>query len=453
MSTDQVGDRPASVTLAEKSDAVCRMGALMLGAGTGSYRVKAAMGRVAAALGIERLEAQVSLNEIVATTRAGGTFRTQVVETPPPAVNADRIRALLRVSLRAGPGLRAADLHRQLDRVEARRPLYAFATVVGGAAAACAAFAFLNNGRWQECLAAGLAAGLGKATQLVLHRRPRLNQLAVVALASTVACVAYLLLANLLHVLLPTAANPLHEAAFTSAILFLVPGFPLITAAIDLARFDFGSGISRLLYATLITLAAAVGAWLAASVFGLTPAEIEPMTTSVGWLLALRVLASFVGIVGFAITFNTPWRIALVAAAGGTIANVPRLFAVDAGLNPLLAATAATLVIGLLAGAVSQRLAAPRIIVSVPAVLIMIPGASTYRALVAMINRDPLSALGNGSVSLGVVLGLVGGLVLARMITDPAWTAPAPSWTQMPHTRAQYVLQSRDQPQPDEPVG
>ena len=71
---------PAEI-LAEKSDAVCRMGALMLTSGTGSYRVKLAMGRVAAALGIEQLEAQVSINEIVATTRAHGTFRTQVVES------------------------------------------------------------------------------------------------------------------------------------------------------------------------------------------------------------------------------------------------------------------------------------------------------------------------------------------------------------------------------------
>ena len=67
--TEGVHSTPAAIALAEKSDAVCRMGALMLGAGTGSYRVKAAMGRVAAALGIEELEAQVSLNEIVATAR------------------------------------------------------------------------------------------------------------------------------------------------------------------------------------------------------------------------------------------------------------------------------------------------------------------------------------------------------------------------------------------------
>ena len=436
------GDPDPAVILAEKSDAVCRMGALMLGAGTGSYRVKSAMGRVAAALGIEQLEAQVSLNEIVATTRAFGTFRTQVVETGPPVVNADRIRALMRVSLRAEPGLRASDLQRQLDRVQQRPALFPPGVVVAGATAACAAFAFLNNGRWQECVAAGLAAGLGKGAQMLMHRRFRLNQLASIAIASLIACVGYLLLAQAIR-LLP-GVDALHEAAFTSAILFLVPGFPLLTAALDLARFDFSSGISRLLYATMITLAAALGAWLAASAFGLRPGELRPPELGVVWLLAARIAASFIGVLGFAVTFNTPLRVALAASAIGTTANVPRLFAVDAGANALLCATVATTLIGLLAAWTSQRLAAPRIILSVPAVLIMIPGAPTFRALVAMINRDPLDALANGSVSLGILLGLAAGLVIARMLTDPAWLSPTPHWTRMPHTRAQDVLRASD---------
>jgi uncharacterized membrane protein YjjP (DUF1212 family) len=447
---DPAGPHPAggdeAATLAAKSDAVCRLGALMLSAGTGSYRVKAAMGRVAAALGIDQLEAQVSLTEIVVTTRAAGTFRTQVVEVPPPVVNADRIRALTRLSLRAQPGWLVADLHRRLDRIETLPARFPPAVVVLGAAAACGAFAILNNGRWQECLVVGVAAALGKCAQLVLHRRFRLNQLAVIALASTIACLVYLGIVTTLHQVLPAAAEPIREVLFTSAILFLVPGFPVLTAALDLARFDFTAGISRLLYATLITLAAALGAWLAALAFGLAPMETHPPDWPAAALLGLRVLASLVGVLGFAVTFNTPLRVGLAAAAIGTIANVPRLFAVDAGWNALLCATLATLLVGLLAGWFSQRIAAPRIILSVPAVLIMIPGVSTYRALVFVINGDPVGALSNAFTSIGLLLGLAVGLAVARMLTDPAWTSPAPRWTRMPHTRAQDVVRAEGGP-------
>lgn len=139
----------------------------------------------------------------------------------------------------------------------------------------------------------------------LLLRRLHLNHLVIIAVAATTACLVYMLSAQLLQHLLPTAENPLHEAAFTSAILFLVPGFPLLTAALDLARFDFTSGVSRLLYASLITLAAALGAWLVAWAFGLTPGEIEPLGLPAGVMLLVRVVASFVGVLGFAVP-STP---------------------------------------------------------------------------------------------------------------------------------------------------
>lgn len=434
-STESTPGRDA--VLAEKSDAVCRMGAMMLTSGTGSYRVKAAMGRTAEALGIDQLDAQVSLNEIVATTRSAKRFRTQVVEVAAPSVNADRISSLLRISLGARAGTTAADLHRQLDEVEQRRPLYSLPTVALGAAAACGAFAFLNNGRWQECAAAAIAAGIGKVVQVLLHRR-RLNHLALVAIAAASAGLVYLLLAQLMLAL--PFGIPIHQATFTSAMLFLVPGFPLVTAALDLARFDFTSGVSRLLYATLITLAAAVGVWLVAVIYGLTPGEIPPLALPLPVLAVLWLAAGFVGVLGFAVTFNTPTKVALSAAVIGALANTGRLVATDAGVNALVATVLATTAVGLLAAWASQRLPAPRIILSVPAVLIMIPGAAAYRALVAAIDRDPLTAITNGSVALGILVAMAIGLVLARMLTDPAWTSPAPRWTHMPSTHAQQLI-------------
>lgn len=446
MSRAMSKDAPATTAagreaaLAEKSDAVCRMGAMMLTAGTGSYRVKSAMGRVADALGIEQLQAQVSLNEIVATTRARGAFRTQVVEVPVPVVNADRIAALMRVSLRASPGLSAAELHGQLDRLQAQAHYYPRWVIVAGATVACAAFAVLHHGRWQTCLAAGLAAGCGKAIQLLLSRF-RLNPLAGIVVAATVAALACVLLADALQGLFPAPGWPAHQVAIISAILFLVPGFPLLTAALDLARFDFPAGMARLLYATMITLSAALGAWVVIWAFALAPAPSERYDVGAVALVLIRVVASFIAVLGFAVTFNTPLQAALVAATVGATVNVLRLGAVDAGGNRLLCAWGATLLIGLLAAATSQRLATPRIIVSVPAVLIMIPGTDTYRALVATINNDPLEALSSGFAALGIVVALAGGLAVARMITDPAWNRATPEWTHMPRTHAQVILQ------------
>lgn len=423
--------------LAARTDAVCRLGSLMLSAGTGSYRVKAAMGRVAAALGIERLDAQVSLNEIVATTRSGDSFRTEVVEVPGVTVNADRIGSLMRLTLRARDGLTPAELHALLDEVQQRRPRYQHLAVIGGAALACSAFAFLNNGRWQECLAAGLGAAVGKAVQIALHRT-WLNTLAVVALAAMAAATTYVGVSYVMEAL-PFAATTVHSSAFTSALLFLIPGFPLLTAALDLARFDFTSGISRLTYALMIIVAAALGAWLVAGIFQLRPLESPALALPVGLLVTLRILASFLGVFGFAVTFNTPLKVAFAASAIGAVSNTARLSAISLGANPQVCAGLATLLVGVLAGWIGQHIYAPRISLSVPAVLIMVPGSSTYRALVSN-GQTTMDALANGAASVVIVMWMAAGLAIARMITDPAWTQPRPTWTEMPHTFAQRHL-------------
>lgn len=427
--------------LAEKSDAICRMGSLMLRAGTGSYRVKAAMGRVAEALGVEQLDAQVSLTEIVVTVKECGAFRTQVVEVAAPTVNAERIAALLRLSLEVEPGLTALQLHGRLREVEAMGRPHAAVWVVLCAALACGAFAVLSHGRWQECVAAAVAAGVGKFVQLLLGR-VRVNQLVVFGVAATVACQVYVALACGMQWVFAGTVHPVHESAFTSAMLFLVPGFALLTAALDLARFDFTSGVSRGLYAVLLTLAASLGAWLVAWAYGVTPSDLPTPDLPVWMLVGIRLVAGFVGVLGFAVTFHTPLRVGVVAAGSGSVANLGRLVAVDAGWNPLLCAVAATLVVGLCAAWASQRLPAPRIILSVPAVLIMLPGAATFRALVAVIDNDPLTAVANFSASVGVVVALVAGLVVARMLTDPAWLLSEPHWTHMPHTLAQDLVRA-----------
>src|SRR5882757_2356757 len=181
--TDETELEP--VQLIGMSDAASRMGALMLGSGTGSYRVLQAMHQVAAALGIDQLQAQVTLTHIVSTTTRQGIFRTQVVEVPAPGVNADRIAALETISRNLPAGSSAAELGALLDEVEHRAALYGTGRLVVAAAAACAAFAFLNNGGWAECLVVFGAVACGRFAQLVLARQ-RINQLACVLVAAAI---------------------------------------------------------------------------------------------------------------------------------------------------------------------------------------------------------------------------------------------------------------------------
>ena len=119
--------------------------------------------------------------------------------------------------------------------------------------------------------------------------------------------------------------------------------------------------------------------------------------------------------------FNSPWRMALGAAAVGMLANTGRLYLVDTGLAPQAAAAGAALLVGLLAALVAPRLGVPRITVSVPAVVIMVPGVAAYRSVFYLSNGDTTEALAYGVQAGLVVVALAMGLAIARMLTDREW--------------------------------
>lgn len=406
------------VELIRQSGAVLRIGKAMLSSGTGSYRVKTAMEQVARAFGLDRHEAHVTLTEITATSHRGPIFRTEVAEVRAVGVNAHRLGLLTDLANGVRPGATVDEVNRELDRIEAVGPLYPALANALFAAVACGAFAYLNNGGPVEVVGVFLAAGLGQLVRrTMLHRK--LNQFGVTMVAAAVACFAYLGFVLALDV--ASGSGSTHEAGFISAVLFLVPGFALVTGALDLAKLDFSAGVARLTYAMLILLSAAISVWGVTWMTGLdtapTPASAAPF-----WVeLALRTLASALGVLGFALLFNSPLRMALGATAIGAVANVLRLELADLGVAMQAATMLATLVVGLLAAWVAPALKVPRITVSVPAVVIMVPGAAVYRAVVGLNNGDVDAAVTSGVQAVFVVVSIAIGLAVGRVLTDRAW--------------------------------
>ena len=106
--------------MGEDADAVLRLGAMIMAAGTGGYRVIRAMKRAARALGFDRVEAVISVNNITCSFHKGELFRTIVVNRDNPAVDASRIEALENLSHHMGSSYTAEELHRELDQIEQR---------------------------------------------------------------------------------------------------------------------------------------------------------------------------------------------------------------------------------------------------------------------------------------------------------------------------------------------
>ncbi|WP_315526135.1 threonine/serine exporter family protein [Corynebacterium durum] len=408
-----------------EADAVLRLGLLMVAAGTGGYRVIRAMKRAARAMGFDRLDAEISITSVVCTFHRGVSFRTVVATQPAPAVDASRIEALEHLTHHLPNRMSANALTMCLDDiVHSVTHRWSRPALMVAAGAACAAFALLNYFPAEGAAAVAVAAACGQLVRMILASR-HLNQLGVVAVAAATSCLVFYLLnwaLPLTH--LPDDARAF-AAGYIAAVLYLIPGFPLFSSMLDLSRFDITAGLTRLCYAMTVITAATMSVALVSAMTGLSPLSIDAPTPTARWYL-LAAVASFVGVGGFALLFNSSRRMVLFAASIGVVANMVRLVMIDAGVQPQYAAYTGGVVVGLLGAVITARTTLPRITMTVPASVIMIPGTAMYRAVHFLNSGDIDQALSNAATAGLIIVWISAGLVTARILTDRDWAFGKP---------------------------
>ncbi|RYM98759.1 threonine/serine exporter family protein [Bifidobacterium animalis] len=520
-------DKPITdAGIAAKASVIVRVGMLDLGAGTGSFRVREMMHRIAYPLGVH-VRADVNLTDIQASCTDGKERITEVVNLPTTGVNTERIwllehfadwfsvnlgvgsmyhrrtevsRQLMqpntlgtrdasqisaetakqlrerlrqearaqklaakRASLRSRVAERVAErakkklpedeyaehfdhleehaekrvrehgpitvgqVHKRLDLIERRKPLYSPAFSGFAAACACAAFVFLLGGAPYDMIGAFIGAGLGQWARRRLFAH-HLNQFFVTFVAVAVAALACVGTLRLIGIFDPVALH--HDTAYIGAMLFVIPGFPLITGGLDMAKIDFPSGVQRIAYVCCIILMATLAGWMVAVLVHLNPQGFDTPPLNPWATGALRALFAFVGVWGFSVLFNSPQRMCLVAATIGMITDTLRLEIVDWGVPAEAGAFIGALLAGLIAsawrsavrhGLLAPHLGYPRICLTVPSIVIMVPGLYMYRAMFYLGQFNTLLALDWAFRAFMVIICLPIGLAMARVITDKSW--------------------------------
>lgn len=418
--TEQPETQPAitAAELGRSSNAILRLGLLMLGSGTASYRVKQGMRTVAKALGVESHAGQVTLTEITTTARVGEVFRTEVAELKTHGVNADRIARLDRYRRSIPAVVTPEEVNKALDEIEAVPGMYNRWALSSFAGAACAGFAVLNRARPLEVAVVFIAAFLGQFVRRELQQR-HFNAFGTVVAAATVATSTYVGVLGLIGVIGPGLET--HASGYISSVLFLLPGFALITGALDMAKGDYSAGAIRVLHGTALTLAAAVAVWALSLLSPLDTSARAPIEMTMWQDVTVKSIASFVGVLGFALLFNSPWRMAVVAALIGLV-NVPRVLLVSEDVMAVQTATfLACFVLGLMAAAGAAGGRYPVITLQVPASLVQIPGVLAHEAVVSLNNGDYVEATAGILQVTLVVLAMLVGLVVAKFFTDKHW--------------------------------
>ncbi|MFR0557805.1 threonine/serine exporter ThrE family protein [Pseudoscardovia radai] len=324
-------------------------------------------------------------------------------------------------------GVTVRQVHERLDAIEYKKPLYSPAFAALAAAVACASFVFLLGGGLYDMLAAFIGAGIGQFLRATMLRR-HINQFFVVMVSVALAALASIGFLRALAFFDPTALH--HDTAYIGAILFVIPGFPLITGGLDIFKMDIQSGIQRMTYFMAIVIVATLSAWAVARCVSLDPQGFDTPQMSVWVRTLLWLLTAFGGVWGFSVLFNSPQKMACVAGIIGAIADTLRLELVNANMPMEAAAFIGALTAGLLAtcwrssvrrGWLPPQLGFPRICLTVPSIVIMVPGLYMYRAVFYLGELDTQATVQWAFEAMLVILMLPIGLAVARVLTDRGW--------------------------------
>ena len=418
--TDQNGEnKPVTeASLTEKASIIGRVGIMLLSCGTGAWRVRSSMNALAEVMGIT-CTADIGLMSIEYTCFDGEEGFTQSLCLTNTGVNTSKLNRLenfIRDFEVEGKHMSGEQLHSFLDNIEKIHGLYSPIALGFAAALACGGFTFLLGGGPIEMLCAFIGAGIGNFIRCKLSKHHFTLFLCIVSSVSA-ACLVYAGVLKIAELLLGISIQ--HEAGYICAMLFIIPGFPFITSGIDLAKLDMRSGIERLNYALIIILFATMTAWIMALLLHLQPVDFMKISLPVwGWIL-FRILASFCGVFGFSIMFNSPVRLAEVAAAIGAIANTLRLELVDiAKFPPAAAAFIGALTAGILASLIKNKVGYPRISVTVPSIVIMVPGLYLYKGFYNLGMMSLAVSASWFASAILIIAALPLGLIFARILTD-----------------------------------
>ncbi len=407
-----------NASLKEKATLVGRVGLMMLSVGTGAWRVRASMNKIARALKVV-CNADIGLLSIEYTCVENGDTYTNAVSLSTTGINTDKLNALEEFAdgfAERADRYSVLQFHRILDKFAEMPANYKAWNLALASALACCGFTFLLGGGIVEMIFAFLGAGVGQFVRKKLIER-HITLLGNVTAAVAAACCSYVVLIKLAENFLGVSA--VHQAGYICSMLFIIPGFPLITGGIDLAKLDLRSGLERITYALLIITMATLTGWLTAYLFNFSPSEFQELDIDPVLKVFFRLVTSFCGVYGFSFLYNSKRKMAFTAGLIGMIANTLRLELIDYTNIPVAAAAfIGAMSAGLMASAMKAKIGYPRITLTVPSIVIMVPGMFMYKGIYYI----GLNDISTGGLWLSkaflIVAALPLGLIFARIFTD-----------------------------------
>jgi len=207
-----------------------------------------------------------------------------------------------------------------------------------------------------------------------------------------------------------------------AALLILLPGMSLTVAMTELATRNLMSGTARLMSAVIVLLELVVGVALgeraASALVDIHQAIPVPLPEWSRWI-ALAASAVGVAIIVQAQPRAFGWIVAAcVTGYVGSRAGTAWLGG-GGGIGGQLGVMVGAFALGVLANVYARRLERPAQVVSVPAVLLLVPGSMGFRGMASLLDRDTLTGVESVFAMFVVALSIVAGLLIANAVVSP----------------------------------
>ncbi len=336
--------------------------------------------------------------------------RTSMIRIEPGEANLDKLVQLDELVDDVASGdVSAADGLRRIEKIVSSPPRYRSALVVLSFGVSSATACQFLGGRLREVLTS-LLIGLLIGLLWLIAKRWQNGSFLFEPIAASLAAAIAIAAANLFG---PLAVPPTTVAGLVA----LLPGLTLTTAMTELATRNLVAGTVRLVWAVVVFLEIAFGVALgnqAEHIFPHPPgpAIVRMVTPLTGWV------AAFIAPVAFAIRFYArPRDFGWIIAGGIMSLGGARFGALLFG--PEFGAFTGAVFIRAVSYAYTRFTRRPSMVVQVPALMLLVPGAIGFGSVLSFLDKNAVSGVEAAFQMTLVAVSLVLGLLFANAILPP----------------------------------
>jgi uncharacterized membrane protein YjjP (DUF1212 family) len=297
---------------------------------------------------------------------------------------------------------------RQLEAIIAGPPHFKrLLSMLAHAVAAGSFVVFFGGGVWDIALAAAIGLTLGSLAQLIQRStdQARVFELVGAAFASAAAAIVS-----------STSTKITPSIVTLAALVILLPGLSLTVAMTELATRHLIAGTARLMSAVIVLLqlviGVAIGERLAHALVQVHQATPVPLPEYAHWL-ALAASSVAVAILVQAQLRAFGWIITACV-----LAYLSTRFG-STWLGGQLGVLVGAFALAVLANLYARFLDRPAQVVSVPALLLLVPGGMGFSGMSAMLSRDTLNGVETLFAMFIVATSIVAGQLVANAVVSP----------------------------------